>query len=114
MRETARNAVFTDRLRRAPMTPKLAQVRVREQRPPLVRPPRVDETWTRIGLYDKAERRSLWVKEPDDGRNRHDGPLWVRAGREGDDEFAIVDKASPIGAVLLTQLWAVEIDTPPR
>lgn len=43
--------------------------------------PRGEPGWTRIGLYDSAERRTLWCL--------------VGSGREGDDAYVKLTPADP-------------------
>lgn len=50
--------------------------------------------WVRIGLYDAAERRSLWVRYTDDA-------IELCAGREGDDAYMKLDKANQAFGELL-------------
>jgi hypothetical protein len=51
-----------------------------------------DPGWVRVGRYDSAERRALWIYDPDPDAlvllpNRMAHVVVMRAGREGDDVY---------------------------
>lgn len=49
--------------------------------------------YVRIGIYDDAERRSLWARCTDEA-------IELCAGREGDDDYVKVDRSNPAFAQL--------------
>lgn len=66
----------------------------------------IDETWVRIGRFDRAERRSIWARRLDNDT------IEVRGGREGDDTAATLFRRQfePIFDVIEAQLLALEMD----
>lgn len=67
------------------------------------------EGWIRIGRFDRAKRRSLWVRV----HQREGEPVTafeLCSGREGRDSAARIDSMDPSFAalwdVLSTQLWS--------
>jgi hypothetical protein len=63
-------------------------------------PPDIDHPdWVRVGRYDSAERRALWIYDPDpDARAasaeaRLGCTIALRAGREGDDAYVELRRA---------------------
>ena len=61
--------------------------------------------WCRIGAWDSAERRSLWVRLTE-------GKIELCSGREGDDWYAVIDDSNPcyptVSDVINAQVWAQE------
>jgi len=66
-----------------------------------------DRSWTRIGRYDRALRRSTWVRLV-----AVEGPPWLLeehnvqaielcSGREGDDAYALIEPSNPAYEALL-------------
>lgn len=47
-----------------------------------------EEGWVRIGLFDYAQRRSMWVRRTAD-------VIELCAGREGDDVYTTIDRSNP-------------------
>lgn len=61
--------------------------------------------WVRVGRYDKAERRSIWVK-------LFAHRIEIRAGREGDDAHVVINATNPayegLRDLFERQIWAQE------
>lgn len=68
-----------------------------------------DRSWTRIGRYDRARRRSTWARieypegpPPEYGWVAEDGvAAEMCSGREGDDAYVRVGRGDPAFAGLL-------------
>ena len=56
-----------------------------------------DPTWIRIGRYDRAERRALWVRLGKDS-------IELCSGREGDDDYAKLT-VDDLGHRAFANLW---------
>lgn len=75
--------------------------------------------WKKIGITDKSERRSLWVRcnVKDDCDILTSGNIEsfeLCAGREGDDDYVIIEPSNPqfreIYDVIRSAIYATEID----
>lgn len=70
-----------------------------------------EQGWQRIGVFDSASRRSLWVRIPDSGQERPD-KIELCAGREGDDAYVCIASDNPqfdsIWELISTAIYASE------
>lgn len=88
---------------------RLQRIVYRRQQPPQTdnKPsPRTSPGWVRIGRKDSTGRRSLWMRT----RDTSHGPIELAAGREGDDDYVLIDESNPqylqIYGVLTSALYA--------
>ena len=66
--------------------------------------------WTRIGRYDSARRRSLWIRLIGEDESGGVQAIELCSGREGDDAYVKLTSADPQWAALCDVLLRVDGD----
>lgn len=61
--------------------------------------------WIRIGRYESSRRRSIWARRTEEG-------FELCAGREGDDDYAVVRYGDPVCEIISAQVYAQECMPP--